>query len=424
MKPTFTFISLFNQHAISLRPLLSVLENAGFSTNVVFFKRREDQGRFTPKELALLTAVIDMLKTDYVMISLVSGAYQAAKAISLKLRKEKKRRFIVWGGVHPTLAPEDCIRYADAVCIGEGEGAVLDLAREFATGPLRRKTIRNLWVRGGGDGVKCKLRPLCDLNAIPAYKPRDNIYLISNDRIGRYSDASELVIISRGCPFECAFCCNAAVRGLYGRPKGFHRALTVENAIKGLLEMKSRGVRRLVFVDPIWPYNDIDIMKEFKRDYKKHVGLPFSCAVYPTMVNEHLVEGLEQCGCKSLFMGIQSPSEDVRQLFRRPYSDDAVVNAARIIDKNNIIGIYDFIDKNIFEGPEHLLRKKLLIERLPAGSVISNYNMMFFPKIEITELALKKRKIGKGGIEGYASDSLGFSWSKDSYTREEFLSRF
>ena len=40
----------------------------------------------------------------------------------------------VWGGVHPTIAPDECAGVADYVCVGEGEGAILELANTLDAG--------------------------------------------------------------------------------------------------------------------------------------------------------------------------------------------------------------------------------------------------------------------------------------------------
>ncbi len=50
---------------------------------------------------------------------------------------------IVWGGIHATLNPERCLEYADIVCVGEGEGAALDLV-ESLDDKDKIKTIRKL----------------------------------------------------------------------------------------------------------------------------------------------------------------------------------------------------------------------------------------------------------------------------------------
>jgi len=40
----------------------------------------------------------------------------------------------VWGGPHPTAKPEECLQYADLVCLGEGEESLVDLAESIAAG--------------------------------------------------------------------------------------------------------------------------------------------------------------------------------------------------------------------------------------------------------------------------------------------------
>ena len=53
-------------------------------------------------------------------------AIQITQFLKKKLKKEIP---IVWGGIHPTLFPQDCIKYVNIVCVGDGEDAVLDLAK-------------------------------------------------------------------------------------------------------------------------------------------------------------------------------------------------------------------------------------------------------------------------------------------------------
>jgi radical SAM superfamily enzyme YgiQ (UPF0313 family) len=40
----------------------------------------------------------------------------------------------VWGGIHPTINPEECAQYADVICRVEGEGFMLDLLRRLELG--------------------------------------------------------------------------------------------------------------------------------------------------------------------------------------------------------------------------------------------------------------------------------------------------
>lgn len=38
---------------------------------------------------------------------------------------------IIWGGIHPTIRPDECFEYADMVCVGDGEDALKPFFRCF-----------------------------------------------------------------------------------------------------------------------------------------------------------------------------------------------------------------------------------------------------------------------------------------------------
>lgn len=41
---------------------------------------------------------------------------------------------VMWGGVHPTMRPSECLDYADIVCIGEGEETLREVAATMESG--------------------------------------------------------------------------------------------------------------------------------------------------------------------------------------------------------------------------------------------------------------------------------------------------
>ncbi len=57
-------------------------------------------------------------------------------AASQSLKKKRPNVPVVWGGVHPSIMPEDCLRYpfVDYAVIGEGELTAIDLSRFLAGG--------------------------------------------------------------------------------------------------------------------------------------------------------------------------------------------------------------------------------------------------------------------------------------------------
>ena len=63
---------------------------------------------------------------DLIGISLMSIEFYPAKNLTRLLRKEFQIP-IIWGGVHVTINPDDCLEHTDYICLGEGERAVVSL---------------------------------------------------------------------------------------------------------------------------------------------------------------------------------------------------------------------------------------------------------------------------------------------------------
>ena len=74
-------------------------------------------------------------------------------AIARRVRELSPRTYIVWGGIHPIIHPEDAIAAdVDAVSTGEGEFAFHEFFEAFGAGRDFTAT-RNFWFKTD-DGVK------------------------------------------------------------------------------------------------------------------------------------------------------------------------------------------------------------------------------------------------------------------------------
>lgn len=108
--------------------------------------------------------------------------YSARRAYQIAAQFRRRGVKVVMGGFHPTLAPDDAARHADAIVIGEAEDIWPRLLEDFAQGKMKP--------RYQGDK-----RP--DLKGI---FPDRSIF---NGK--RYMDLA-LVETGRGCPYNCDFC--------------------------------------------------------------------------------------------------------------------------------------------------------------------------------------------------------------------------
>lgn len=140
---------------------------------------------------------------------------------------------IVWGGPHPSILPQQTLesRYVDAVCIGEGDEAFYNLVKAFQENtPL--SSVKGIGFKDGGKPVINPPAPLIDMeDLLPV--PWELINVESYIHPDMYLKSSRILDIgqtSRGCPFNCGFCCSASLRFRKWR------AMSVEKSLKVILE--------------------------------------------------------------------------------------------------------------------------------------------------------------------------------------------
>ena len=101
-------------------------------------------------------------------ISLIETQLKYAAKFCKGLRDYYKG-FVICGGSYPTMVPEECLLLdsIDAVCVGEGEEALRELA-DALENCREYNRIKNLWFRQpDGSTIKNRLRPFQGLAELP-----------------------------------------------------------------------------------------------------------------------------------------------------------------------------------------------------------------------------------------------------------------
>ncbi len=142
--------------AFGLRLISAYLKANGHKTTMIFLP--DPYGDATVHgveryEDSVLNQIIPLCEeSDLIGITLMTNYFDSAVQITKKL-KEKLKAPIVWGGVHATIRPEESLKHADIVCIGDGEEAILELANRMDAGGEYLNT-HNLWFRSDEKIIK------------------------------------------------------------------------------------------------------------------------------------------------------------------------------------------------------------------------------------------------------------------------------
>jgi radical SAM superfamily enzyme YgiQ (UPF0313 family) len=409
-------VTFYDPVSLGVRSLHAVLNQAGFAADLIFFREQLNPARPQPseREYQLLLDFILERKPALLGLSFRSFGFKIAARITAAV-KERLETVVVWGGTHPTLAPEDCAAVADAVCVGEGEGAMLELAEAVREG-REIAGIRNLWVRQGEKVKRNPLRPLQqDLDALPFPVLGDEgKFVIEEDRLfphdpylGSRHPGDYYLAASRGCPFVCDYCCNSAFRQIYQGGGPYVRKRSPEHVLAELERaQKTLALRSVGFMDEVFSL-DRDWTLSICRGYRERIGLPFKCEVHPQTVDEELVAGMKAAHLAYAVVGVQSGSERTRgELYHRKMSNAEILRAADLLHRYQAIPFYDIILDNPYETAADLEETLDLICRLPRPYNLEIFSLAFFPGTELTRRALADGLITPEQVEGRAQKTL------------------
>ena len=94
--------------ALGIRSVSAFLKNAGHSTRLILAGQKKELCTSSLRDIRELVK-----DTDVIGLSCFSRGSDKARQIAEYLRPLGK--FIIWGGIHATLNPKECAKYADVV---------------------------------------------------------------------------------------------------------------------------------------------------------------------------------------------------------------------------------------------------------------------------------------------------------------------
>src|ERR1044071_3207840 len=162
-------------------------------------------------EGALLKA-IDEMKPAFVGITMLTPTSFDAHKIAAIVKKHHPKMWVLAGGTHPTVLPEEVMEDTniDIIAISEAEHTMMEVYEILVGGgePKDLKPVQGIWYRDGEDIVKTADRPLfSDLDKLPLplwHGVKMDLYHQVPD--SSFARPMRVMMSSRGCPFKCIFC--------------------------------------------------------------------------------------------------------------------------------------------------------------------------------------------------------------------------
>jgi len=286
----------------------------------------------TPARLERATKAIRRHRPKIVAFSSSTGDIGEYLELNRSLKREHDF-MSVFGGPHPTHFPDIIsVDGVDAVCRGEGEEALCDLAERLESGRSCLDT-RNFWFRRDGRIHRNPVRPLIrDLDSLPL--PDRDLWFSLFPQVGQ-SPRKQFMAV-RGCPYRCTYCFNHKFNDLYEN-RDIIRRKSVDGVVDEILDVVGKyPTQQIQFVDDTFNL-DRDWLEELCSKYAAKVKLPFFCNLRTNLVEEDTIKLLARAGCRVVAFGIESGNEHIREtVLKRQTTTQSFIRTADLLHKYNI----------------------------------------------------------------------------------------
>lgn len=371
----------------------------GYKSNILFLPNLSNFSN-NNRRLQNIGSFILKIKPNLIGISLMSTEYNSARSLTKYLKSFIKSVPIIWGGIHPTISPENCLDYADYVCVGEGENVILDVADAISKNKEIRN-VNNLCYLERAAVKRNSLYPRIEnLNNLPICKHiPPNSFIMEDKNItelkeenfrkyDRFSGKIYSIITSRGCIFSCTYCCNNYISRLYNSNKVIKRS--IPNIIEELEKTKinNSGIKYINFLDDCFLSCSEEYLAAFCKAYKDKIGIPFMIKAIPAHITKDRIRFLKDAGLAWIELGLQSGSDRVcKEVYKRSTLKADFLRSARIINDFGIAAYYDIILDDPFEKEEDNLKTIETLMETPKPFYTQFYSLVFYRGTELYEEA-------------------------------------
>ena len=393
--------------SIGLARLASIVIRAGHDVQVI-------DAYSDRLSVAQCLKIIEEEKPDIVGISVLTPSAVFAEALSRQIRTLAHPATIIMGNVHASFFAETYIqdKIADVVVSGEAEDIFSRLLTAVEQGrPL--DDIDGITFRDHDAIRRTEPTPTSvDLDSLPwpAWElfPYHKYGLLPFVTIKK---PALLIEGSRGCPFNCSFCC---LKNL-GRGYRKRSAVSIVDEMDWLVERFK--ARQVAFADAVFPLTENQGLEfcEVLKD-RIHDEFVWVTETRVDLLTDRLAKAMKDTGCTRILFGVESGSQNSLDSVDKKIRIKNIIEAIKTCKRHGIQTAGFFILGFPEEDAADIDKTIQLSLSLPLD--IAKFNLLIpYPGTEIYENAHKENKLNHYNWEDYSCyledpDRLPLSLSK------------
>jgi anaerobic magnesium-protoporphyrin IX monomethyl ester cyclase len=311
----------------------SLLKSESYQTRLVVL----GSNNRWPDNLKLLKTQIGDFDPQLICLTSVASQYPFIRKIATTLKNQWPDKYLIIGGAHATLNPADVIKDpCDAVCVGEGEYPILELCRQLETNTAPHG-IANLWIKSPDGSIESNsARPfLQDLDSLPF--PDRNMW---SPWIKTQPDTELSILVGRGCPYECTYCCNHVLKKV--APGNYVRFRSPENIIREISDIHATHPAQStiyfevesIAINKDWLLELCSQLETFNATIGNFISYRANFRISPQSKDENIFWALKKANFYKINIGLESGNERIRrEILNRNYSNEDFLEVASKVRK-------------------------------------------------------------------------------------------
>lgn len=340
----------------------------------------------------LIKSSIEEFDPDIIGFTATYSQYSFIEKTAQFTKNKWPEKFHIIGGVHASLNPNEVIKGPfDALCIGEGEYSTLELCKQLETKKIPHE-IANLWIKSSnGEIENNETNDFIQELDVLAFPDRD----MWKPWVKEQLDAEVSVLLGRGCPYNCTYCSNHALRKLAGGK--YTRFRSPENILQEVASIhKNYSFKNIYFeiesicINKSWVLELCSQLEVFNAKIDNSIRYACNFRVSPQSVDEEIFSAFQKANFYKINIGLESGSEKIRkEVLKRNYSNEDFLTTVSMARKHKLqVYLYNMIGLPGESLSSHMETVALNRQCQPDG----HYTGIFvpYPGTEIYDTCIEK----------------------------------
>lgn len=309
---------------LNLTYLAAVTEKEGHEVRII-------DGQTEDMPLSKMVEHTLAFNPDIIGVTSVTPFYHIATDLAKGLKEANSKIPVVIGGAHITIVREEafspCFDYA---FIGEAEKSWPMFLERYQNGK-DISSVKGILFRANGQ-VKFTgaVDPINDLDSVPF--PARHLLKMDRYKLGTLQGRKNFtsIMFSRGCPFQCIYCCREAVgRGV--------RERSVRSLVDEIKSVVSEfNIRHFYFADDNLTLDRRYLLEMCDLIDSEKLSITFEGSTRANLVDEELISKLARAGLIRLSFGLETTDPEIRSIIKKEVPLESYVAAYRLTNKYGI----------------------------------------------------------------------------------------